>query len=128
MMTKKLLMPGTLIAISLLAASCFVEYEPRGEAFESYSGTATGSAYGYGGTIEVTLTLTNGYITEVQINGPRETPTIGGLLIKNAGAQIEEANSLDAISSASATLTRNAIIQAGNKALAEITDGVYGSN
>jgi uncharacterized protein with FMN-binding domain len=132
-MIKKTL-PGmaAVIAISLVLAACFVESDPtdnpKGEAFDSYSGTAEGSGTGYNGsTIKVTLTLTNGYITDVQIDGPGETPAIGGILIKNAPNQIKAANSLDAISGATATFTRDGIINAGKKALAEITNGVYGN-
>ncbi|MDR0760948.1 MAG: FMN-binding protein [Treponema sp.] len=131
-MTKKLLtLLAGAAAISLLLAACFVEYDPadvpQGEPMGTYSGTETGSNQGYGGPVTVTLTLAAGYITGVDIDGKQETPAIGGQLIKRAPALIINANSLDAISSASAAFTRDGIIKAGRKALYKITDGDFGS-
>jgi fumarate reductase flavoprotein subunit len=132
-MTRKLLVATVaLVAISFGLAACFVEYDPddvpQGVVMGTHSGTAIGRDQGYhGNPITVTLTLNNGLITEVIITGPMETPAVGGVLIKSAPATIKNANSLDAISGATAEFTRDGIIRAGKKALFEITNGEYGS-
>ena len=84
------------------------------------SGTATSTAMGKGGDVEVTVTVENGEITAVDIVGENETPTIGGIAIEEMPAQIIEAQSFDVEGVAGAMLTCDAIRTAGQEAYDEI--------
>ncbi|MDR0730073.1 MAG: FMN-binding protein [Treponema sp.] len=86
--------------------------------------TATGTSYGYENKlISVTITMKDGVITDVTITG-EQTPGIGSVVIRDAPAKIKEKNSVDAgvdaVTSSTAVVTKAAIKEAGNKAIAEI--------
>ncbi|MDR2479378.1 MAG: hypothetical protein LBD48_08715, partial [Treponema sp.] len=72
-------------------------------AIGTYSGTGTGTADGFarspnyleehpalGGYITVTVTMENGWMTNVQIQGPDETSNVGGNLVEKLGAIIKK--------------------------------------
>jgi uncharacterized protein with FMN-binding domain len=135
MRLKKLLAVMVAVgALSLLLVACFVESDPDdiplGKILEdssgkAISGTAKSTENGYLSDIEVTLTVKDGYITEVSINGPGDAASIGSEIIKRAPDMIRKANSfdIDALASVSpAVFTKEAIRKAGNKALAKITN------
>jgi uncharacterized protein with FMN-binding domain len=141
MMTKKLLVVMAMVgAISLLLAACFVDYDPtdipQGEPIadssgKTISGTSKSTEQGWSGPIEVTVTVKDGYITEVTINGSGsgDATSLGSEIIKRAPEMVRKANSfdIDALASASpAILTKGAIKKAGNAALTKITNGEDG--
>jgi uncharacterized protein with FMN-binding domain len=133
-MTKRLLTVMAAVTAGLLLASCFVEYDPsdapQSEPMGTFSGTETGESQGYTGSIKVTVTLANGYITKVDIDGPGDAASMGGEIIRQAPGWIEQANSfdIDALASASPIkFTKGAIKAAGKKALYQVTNGAYGS-
>jgi hypothetical protein len=112
----------------VLVASCMVFVgcpgDPSPENGTDNINTATGSSYGYENKlISVTITKENGVIIDVKIAG-EQTPGIGDLVIRDAPAKIKEKNSVDAgvdaVTSSTAMVTKAAIKDAGNKAIAEI--------
>ena len=119
------------------------EEQEEPKAIGNYSGTATAEGGGfastswvyeyehgdYGSPITVTVTMVDGWITSVIIDGPNETPDIGGAFIANAPNVIKAKNTfdltkkdVDSVSAASAGETFNGIKEAGNKAIEEIKE------
>lgn len=92
-------------------------------ASSSVSGSATATAQGKGGDVEVTVTVESGKITAVDIKGDNETPTIGGVAIDEMPQQIIDAQGFDVEGVAGATLTSDAIREAGQAAYDEIMAG-----
>jgi fumarate reductase flavoprotein subunit len=87
------------------------------------TGTASAVAPGFGGDITVTITMDHGYITDVQVIGDSETPTVGGVAVTRAPGIIKTNNSgvLDAISGA--TITSGGISAAAQEAIDKIIAG-----
>ena len=83
------------------------------------SGEYTGTAQGMGGDVTVTVTLTDGVITDCVVTGDGETEGIGSVVIGNAPEEIVSGNkgAIDVV--AGATITSNAVNQALAAALAE---------
>ena len=83
------------------------------------SGEFTGTAQGMGGDVTVTVTLTDGAITDCVITGDGETEGIGSVVIENAPEEIVSGNkgAIDVV--AGATITSNAVNEALAAALAE---------
>lgn len=84
-------------------------------------GTYEGTGKGFG-TITVSVTVDESSITAVEINGPDETPGIGGKEAIEAGTFTEailaaQSTSIDTVSGA--TMTSNGVIEAVNNALAQ---------
>ena len=91
----------------------------RREPPEKPSGAATGSAWGRNGRVTVSVTRANGGITGVQVNASEETTSISDVsrVIQNAPGEIISRNTVNVDMVSGATITRNAIIEAGNKAV-----------
>ena len=111
-------------------------------AIGTYSGTGTGTAGGFaksqayfeehgslGSDITVTVTMENGWMTSVQIEGPDETSNVGGYLVGRLGNIIKKLNTFDVDDVGSsddidgisgATLTFEGIKEAGGKAIDQI--------
>ena len=117
------------------------ELPPRLEGIRD--GTATGKGDGFGsylgplgkndleGTIGQQISLTidvkDGFITEVTIIGPDETPAMAGPLLINAPAVIKAKNTFDLEKAdingtTGATLSFNGIKEAGNDALDQLRE------
>jgi fumarate reductase flavoprotein subunit len=110
--------------LALVLAGCAstggsVVSAPAGNA----AGTASATAPGFGGDVTVTITMADGRITDVQVTGDDETPTVGGVALTRAPSLIKKNNSgqFDAISGA--TITSNAISAAAQEAIDKITAG-----
>ena len=82
-------------------------------------GTYTATAPGFGGDVTVTITVDENGITDVQVEGADETPTVGGVAVANMPAAILAAGSADVDMITGATVTSTAILTALNEALAE---------
>lgn len=79
-------------------------------------GTYTASAQGFGGEVEVTVTVDAQKITAVKIVGDKETPSLGGRAVAELPQKIVAANGkVDGISGA--TITSTAIAEALEAAL-----------
>ena len=85
---------------------------PAGEAY-------TASADGFGGPVEVTLTVDEGTITDVSITGDGETPDVGGAAIPQLKSQVMTAQSAEIDGVSGATFTTEAVRTAVAAALAE---------
>ncbi|MBQ6373330.1 MAG: FAD-binding protein [Clostridia bacterium] len=83
------------------------------------AGTYTASAAGFGGNVTVTVTVDENGITDVKVEGPDETPTVGGVAVANMPAAILAAGSADVDMTTGATVTSTAILTALREALAE---------
>ena len=101
------------MALMMLTASVAL-----GEAVPAaVSGDFTGTAKGFGGDVNVTVTLTEGVITNVTAEGASETQGIGSVAIEKLPAEIAATGSIAVDTVATATITSNAIIEAAKAAL-----------
>lgn len=80
--------------------------------------TACAKAPGYGGDITVTLTVKDGALVAVAIDGPNETNGIGSRAVDLLGESMVAANSVEVDGIAGATVSSNAILAAAKEALA----------
>ena len=83
------------------------------------AGTYSGSEQGFGGKVTVTVTTTDTEITDVQIEGKDETPTVGGAALEELASQIKEKQSAEIDGVSGATLTSNGVKDAVKAALAK---------
>ena len=74
--------------------------------------TGEGTAKGFGGDVKVTITVTDGKITDVTAVGESETQGIGSVALEKLPATMEENNTINVDAIATATLTSNAIMKA----------------
>ena len=99
-------------------------------------GTYTSSAQGCLSEVSVTVTVTGGKVTAVQINAADETPDLGGKAAETLADQLTKTGTTTGVDAvAGATMTSNAVFtamddclaQAGNAA-ADLKDGTYTSS
>ena len=99
-------------------------------------GTYTSSAQGCLSEVSVTVTVTGGKVTAMQINAENETPDLGGKAAETLADQLTKTGSTNGVDAvAGATMTSNAVFtamddclaQAGNAA-SNLTDGTYTSS
>ena len=133
-----------LLATSMLLAGCSAKTtttqttaasETKAEAADSIytAGTYEGSAEGFGGTLNVTITLSDTKIEAIEITSHNETEGIGSKAIEALPAAIIESNSLDVDLVSGATISSKAILSAVKDAMkdfitsetTELADGVY---
>ena len=112
---------------SMIFVTCYVEFEDlakRGPYYNSMgttvSGQAKGSAQGFGGQVSVALTLKNGIIENAVVTGSAETAGIGADAVARAGKIIVNANSVEIDTISGASVTSNAIKEAGHAALDQL--------
>ncbi len=83
-------------------------------------GTYTASDYGFGGEVAVTLTVgPNGGIDDAALEGPNETPAIGGEALPVLREQLLAAQSAEIDGVSGATLTSTAVKNAAASALSQ---------
>jgi len=80
--------------------------------------TGTGTAKGFGGDVTVTLTVTDGVITEVKAEGAGETPGVGTPALEQLPAAMAAGNTVNVDIVSGATFTSNAVLEAAKAALA----------
>ncbi len=112
---KKLVLMLMLSAFTISTVGCTNTGGAGGD--EYTPGTYTGSAQGFGGEINVTVTVDKGSITEVKAEGANETENIGGEALKELSTKIVEKNSTDVDKISGATYTCDGLISAVNSAL-----------
>ncbi len=119
---KKLL--GFLLSLVMLLSAVSVSTGETAteEKTGKISGTATGTAAGFGGEVSVTLTLEDGAITGAVLTGDNETEGIGRVVIAEYGQNFVEANGIcDAYTGATfAGYTRGAVLEAALAALTQL--------
>lgn len=80
--------------------------------------TYNGKADGYGGEITVQVVVDkDGKITEISVDAPNETPTIGGEAAPKVAESIKEKQSLKVDTVSGATITSKSVIEATRAAL-----------
>lgn len=83
-------------------------------------GSYTASAQGFGGNVTVSVTVLGGKVTNVTIDAPDETPTLGGAAAEALAEQLTSAGSLSGVDAVSgSTVTSNAVFAAMEDCLAQ---------
>ena len=100
----------------LLAGMMVLTLAPAALA-DSVSGTFDGTAKGFGGDVTVSVTLTDGVITDVQAVGNDETAGIGSKALEEMPAAMVENNSIAVDSVSGATFSSTAVKEAAEAAL-----------
>ncbi len=72
-------------------------------------GTYSSTQQGFGGDVSVTLTISNGKITNAELVGDSETETVGGAALSSLQEQILEKQSADIDGVSGATVTSSAV-------------------
>ena len=80
-------------------------------------GTYTGSSKGFGGDVDVTVTVSEKSIDAIQIDGSHETENIGSFAVDMLDDRILEAQTPNVDALTGATVTSNAVFRALNQAL-----------
>ena len=90
-----------------------------GEASETHftPGTYESEGQGFGGKVQVSVTVTEDAITDVAITGEMETPALGGVAVETMGDAIVKAQTPNVEAVSGATVTSTAIITAATEAL-----------
>ena len=79
--------------------------------------TYTATEKGFGGDVNVTLTIENGILTDVSVTGEMETEGVGSRAIEALPSMMVDGNTVKVDGISGATLTSNAILSAAQKAL-----------
>ncbi len=79
--------------------------------------TGAGTAMGFGGDVTVTLTLLDGRIMGVEVEGASETDGIGSVALDTLAIQMLQHNSINLDAMAGATITSKAVLEAAKLAL-----------
>ena len=83
-------------------------------------GTYTATAKGFAGDVTVTITIgEDGAIAEVVMEGPNETPALGGVALEKLSAKIKDAQSADVDTMSGATFSSKAAIAAATDCLTQ---------
>lgn len=83
-------------------------------------GTYTSTAKGFAGDVTVTITIgEDGAIAEVKMDGPNETPALGGAAMEKLSAKIKEMQSAEVDGMTGASFTSKAAITAAADCLAQ---------
>jgi len=82
--------------------------------------TGQASSMGFGGVVEVTLTVDEGKIVDVKAVGEKETQGIGSVALETLPGKMIEANSIEVDGVAGATVSSTAILTAAKGALDQI--------
>ena len=85
---------------------------------KSGSTVYTGTGEGFGGTITAKLTMSGSEITDVVLEGPNETESIGGVALEELAKQVLAAQSYEIDGVTGATVTTEGVKEAVKAALA----------
>jgi fumarate reductase flavoprotein subunit len=113
------------VTLALAAFGCaswtpFADFVDPAVAIGTASGTATGTARGFGGDVTVTLTIEDGWITQVAVEAPGETPGIGTNATGRAPDLIKNGNRAKFEAVSGATVSSNGIMNAAQAAIDKI--------
>lgn len=106
-----------ILGIRLIPASASTETPAAG----AYTpGTYSAAGTGFGGNVTAILTVgPSGSIDEVELNGPDETPALGGQALPTLREQVLSVQSAEIDGVSGASLTSNAVKDAVSQALAQ---------
>lgn len=100
----------------LMGTVAFSEALPQEDALFA-AGTYEAEAQGFGGTVQVSVTVSETEITDVVITGEKETPALGGVAIETMSESILKAQTPNVDGVSGATVTSKAIVTAATAAL-----------
>jgi len=112
-------MCALLAGVVLCCASSGGSGSPIGNA----TGTASATSAGFGGDVSVTVTMANGFITEVVAKGDAESSTVGGPALLKLPNLIKKYNTAQVDAIAGATITSMAVKAATQEAIDKIVAG-----
>ncbi len=112
---KKLFSLILALALALGCVGALAEALPAKTLFTP--GTYEAEAQGFGGKVQVTVTVSENEIADVAIVGEKETPALGGVAVATMGEAIVKAQTPNVDAVSGATVTSNAIIAAATEAL-----------
>jgi len=123
-MKKRYSTPVLGLLVAAMVCGCTAKpAEPTPETTPEATGpkveTYTATAKGFGGDVEVTLTLTDDVLTDVNAVGEKETDGVGSKAIDELPGRMLAANSVEVDAIGGATVTSNAILTAAADALAQ---------
>ncbi|MBQ1531685.1 MAG: FAD-dependent oxidoreductase [Solobacterium sp.] len=113
------LVSAVLLSASMAACSQQSSAPAQEEAGKYTAGTYSATAEGFGGPVTVTITTDKDAVTDVKIEGEKETPTVGGAALEELTKQVLETGSGEIDGVSGATLTSNAVKEAAASALAQ---------
>ena len=105
----------SLMLCMALALCCIVPTVAESAAMQP--GTYEAEAQGFGGKVQVAVTVSESEITDIAITGELETPALGGVAIETMGDAIVKAQTPHVDGVSGATVTSAAIIAAASEAL-----------
>ena len=105
----------SLMLCMALALCCIVPAVAESAAMQP--GTYEAEAQGFGGKVQVAVTVSESEITDIAITGELETPALGGVAIETMGDAIVKAQTPHVDGVSGATVTSAAIIAAASEAL-----------
>lgn len=116
---------GLAVAGASVAAHGFLPCAGASEAADTMAASGSDGVYsasvlGFGGDVEVTVTISGGKVESIEISGPNETPDRGGAAIeryKESLVGIESTENVDIVSGA--TVTSNAVLRATEDCFAQ---------
>lgn len=127
-----------LSALMVLSVGGCSSSSDNSESGKYTAGTYSASSKGFGGDVTVTITVDASSITDVTVEGPDETESVGGAALADLADQIKEAQSSEIDGVSGATVTSNAAKAAASDAIAQasgtastssekdaLTDGTY---
>ena len=127
----------TFVLTAAMLAGCSAPASSAPAAGKYTAGTYSATEQGFGGDVTVTITTDAASITNVEIVGDGETPTVGGAALETLVEQIKTAQSAEIDGVSGATVTSTAVKNAAAKAIAQaegsemaaaelnMTDGTY---
>ena len=104
-----------LTLLMLVSSAAWAEAQPAEALFTP--GTYEAEVQGFGGTVKVTVTVDENKILSIVIEGPNETPALGGVAVDTLDDAILAAQTPHVDAVTGATVTSNAIIDAVIQAL-----------
>ncbi len=106
----------SLLVLTLVLAGCSTTNETEQTA-QFTAGEYSGSAQGYAGEVQVTITVNESSIEDVVITGEKETPEYGGEAMTSLATTIVENNGVEVEVVSGATATSNAVLSALEQAM-----------
>lgn len=106
-------------ALALMLCAGMSACSNSGSSSSGVSGDFSSTAVGYGGDVTVTITMDNGALKDVAIEGKDETPAVGGAALDTLKQQILDKGNAEIDGVSGATFTSNAVKEAAEAAFAE---------
>ena len=121
-MNGKAMAAAAAILLALALPGCSGSGSSVAEAGSWTDGTYTETAEGKKGDFEVTVTIEDGFISDIAVGDNEETPDRGGVAIEEIPAEMIEAQSVDVDGVSGATITSDALKDAVTRCLEDASE------